>query len=39
MKCPQCRLVEMMVKKVYDEKVEYVCKKCGKLLEEFKKSN
>lgn len=30
MKCPQCRLVEMLVKNVKDNTVEYVCKKCGK---------
>lgn len=34
MKCPQCRLVEMLVKKVKDNTVEYVCKKCGKTAKE-----
>lgn len=29
MKCPQCKLVEMLVKNVKDNIVEYVCKKCG----------
>ena len=32
MKCPQCKLVEMLVKKVNDDNVEYVCKKCGKTI-------
>lgn len=34
MKCPQCRLVEMLVKNVKDNTVEYVCKKCGKTVKE-----
>lgn len=29
MKCPKCRLVEMLVKSVKNDTVEYVCKKCG----------
>lgn len=29
MKCPQCKLVEMLVKSVKDNTAEYVCKKCG----------
>lgn len=38
MKCPQCKLVEMLVKCVKDNSVEYVCKKCGnKTQEEMKK--
>lgn len=29
MECQQCKLVEMLVKKVDGDIVEYVCKKCG----------
>lgn len=31
MKCPQCKLVEMLVKRVDEEnnEVEYICKRCG----------
>lgn len=29
MKCPKCRLVEMLVKSVNNNIVEYICKKCG----------
>lgn len=40
MKCPQCRLVEMLVKNVKDNVVEYVCKKCGNTVkEEMKEDN
>lgn len=34
MKCPQCKLVELLVKKVNDNTREYVCKKCGKTVKE-----
>lgn len=30
MKCPQCKLVEMTVKKVKNNIVTHECKKCGK---------
>ena len=29
MKCPQCKLVEMLVKEVNEYKVKFQCKKCG----------
>ena len=29
MKCPQCKLVEMLVKCVKDNTVEHICRKCG----------
>lgn len=31
MKCPQCKLVEMLVKSVNEKEneVEYICKRCG----------
>lgn len=29
MKCPQCKLVEMLVTRVKDKTVEYKCKQCG----------
>ena len=34
MKCPQCRIVEMMVEKIEDNIVTYKCKKCGKVITE-----
>lgn len=34
MKCPQCKLVEMFVKSVKDNTVEYICKKCGGTVKE-----
>lgn len=34
MKCPQCRLVEMLVKEMKDNIVTFVCPKCGKEIEE-----
>lgn len=34
MKCPQCKLVEMLVKSVKDDIVEHVCKKCGTIVKE-----
>lgn len=34
MKCPQCKLVEMLVKKVEGNEVEYICKKCGTTVKE-----
>lgn len=37
MKCPQCKLVEMVVKKVDKGNTTYVCKKCG--TEIVKKNN
>lgn len=36
MKCPQCKLVEMLVKNVKDNTVEYICKKCGNIVKEVK---
>lgn len=33
MKCPQCRLVEMLVKEIKEDKIIYVCKKCGTEVE------
>ena len=30
MKCPQCRLVEMLVKEIKGNKVTFICPKCGK---------
>ena len=40
MKCPQCKLVEMLVKCVKDNTVEHMCKKCGATeKEELPKSN
>ncbi len=30
MECPNCKLVEMRVDKVQEDKIHYVCKKCGK---------
>ena len=32
MKCPQCKMVEMLVKSVNDNIVKHVCKKCGKVV-------
>ena len=32
MKCPQCKMVEMLVKSVKDNIVQHVCKKCGKTI-------
>lgn len=29
MKCPICKLVEMMVNKIENGNVEHICKKCG----------
>jgi transposase-like protein len=29
MKCPQCKLVEMLVTRVKGNTVEYKCKQCG----------
>lgn len=29
MKCPQCKLVEMLVTRVKDNVAEYKCKQCG----------
>ena len=29
MKCPKCKLVEMLVKEIKENQVIYVCKKCG----------
>ena len=34
MKCPQCRLVEMLVKEIKDNIVTFVCPKCGKEIKE-----
>ena len=34
MKCPQCKLVEMLVKNVKDNTVEHICKKCGTTAKE-----
>lgn len=34
MKCRQCKLVEMMVKNINTNTVEYICKKCGKIVKE-----
>ncbi len=34
MKCPQCKLVEMFVKNIKDNTVEYMCKKCGITVKE-----
>ena len=34
MKCPQCKLVEMLVKCVKDNTVENMCKKCGTTVKE-----
>lgn len=34
MKCPQCKLVEMYVVRVKDNKVEHKCKQCGTTVEE-----
>ena len=40
MKCPQCKLVEMLVKGVKDNTVEHICKKCGSTVKEkYQKSN
>lgn len=40
MKCPQCKLVEMLVKCVKDNTVEHICKKCGTTVkEDIPKSN
>lgn len=33
MKCPNCKLVEMIVERVIDNIVHYKCKKCGKGIE------
>nr|DAO70507.1 MAG TPA: cysteine-rich protein [Caudoviricetes sp.] len=33
MKCPECKLVEMLVTKVIDNTVYYQCKKCGKEIQ------
>lgn len=35
LKCQQCKIVEMRVKKVNEgeNKIEYVCPKCGEILE------
>jgi phage FluMu protein Com len=29
MKCPKCKLVEMLVKSIENDQITYVCKKCG----------
>jgi hypothetical protein len=29
MKCKKCQLVEMLVKSVNKDTIEYICKKCG----------
>lgn len=34
MKCPQCKLVEMLVTRVKDNTVEYKCKQCGATAKE-----
>lgn len=34
MKCPDCKLVEMLVEKVVNDTVIHKCKKCGKEIEE-----
>ena len=34
MECPQCKIVEMMVKSVKDNTVEFICRKCGKIIKE-----
>ena len=39
MKCPQCRLVEMVVKEVKKNIVTHECKKCGKTEKQQLKSN
>lgn len=37
MKCPKCKLVEMLVNKVKGNSIELICKKCGETI--IKKSN
>ena len=39
MKCPQCRLVEMIVKCVENNIATHECKKCGKTEKEELKSS
>lgn len=34
MKCPQCKLVEMLVKSVKENTIEHMCKKCGAMVKE-----
>lgn len=29
MKCPNCRLTEMIVEKIFDNKVKHYCRNCG----------
>ncbi len=29
MKCPKCKIVEMLVNNVKGNTIEYICKKCG----------
>ncbi len=39
MKCPQCKLVEMLVVKVDDSVIHYKCKKCGKEIDKVREDN
>jgi len=34
MKCPKCNMVEMLIKSVQNNTVEYICKKCGNTTKE-----
>ena len=34
MKCPKCKLVEMLVKSIENDQINYVCKKCGTTAQE-----
>ena len=34
MKCPQCKLVEMLVTRVKDDTIEHTCKQCGTTVQE-----
>lgn len=34
MKCKKCQLVEMLVKSINKNTIEYICKKCGTTIKE-----
>lgn len=34
MKCPVCKIVEMVVDNIEDETVTHKCKKCGQIFKE-----
>jgi len=39
MKCPQCRLVEMLVKEIKDNIVTFICPKCNKEIKQELENN